>query len=105
MARTPRNYDGTGRTGRELKDLLPETLKTIRDKAGQQGEEIFTYWPELLGKEMAKFTEPVSFIDGILTVHVKSATLYSLLVQHERPRLLRRLQEKFSIRGLSFRIG
>ena len=105
MARTPKNYDGTGTTGKELKDLLPDTLKAIRERAGQQSGEIYLYWPQLLSPETAPLTEPVSFEEGILTVKVKSATLYSLLVQHERPLLLKRLQEKFSIRGLTFRRG
>ncbi len=105
MSRTPKYFDGTARTGKKISDLLPEVLGEIGSKAGHQGEEIFHFWTQLIGEGMAPLTQPVSFADGVLTVKVKSATLYSLLCQHEKPRLLKRLQEKFSIRNIIFRIG
>jgi hypothetical protein len=104
MRRTPRYYDGTGKTCKSLLDLLPQALKSIREQVGQPTEEIFLYWKELIGEKMGPFTEPISFIDGVLVVKVKSQTLYALLCQHERPRLLRQLQQKFSVRGLTFKI-
>jgi hypothetical protein len=85
--------------------MLPESLRDIRERAGQGGEEIFHFWQELIGDKMGPLTEAVSFVDGTLVVKVKSSTLYSLLCQHERPRLLKRLQEKFPIRNLVFRVG
>jgi hypothetical protein len=105
MKRTPRNFDGISPTGKNISDLLPSVLKDIREKNGQQSEEVFHYWLELIGEKMASLTEPISFEEGVLTVKVKSSTLYSLLCYHERPRLMKRLQEKFSIRNLLFRIG
>lgn len=105
MKRTPRYFDGTSRTGKLLSDMLPESLRDIRERAGQGGEEIFHFWQELIGDKMGPLTEAVSFVDGTLVVKVKSSTLYSLLCQHERPRLLKRLQEKFPIRNLVFRVG
>jgi len=54
---------------------------------------------------MAPFTSPVSLEDDVLTVKVKSSTLYSLLAVHEKRRLLAGLQKKFSIRDIVFRIG
>ena len=105
MRRTPRYYDGTQRTAKPLSELLDDALKEIRFTAGQSADEIFRYWTELIGDKMGAMTEPVSFIEGVLTVKVKSQALYGLLCQHERPRLLKRLQEKFSVRGLVFRIG
>jgi len=103
--RTPRHYKGTQPTSKNLAELLPEALQAIRQKAGEPTEEIFAYWPTLLGEKMAPLTEPVSYVDGVLTVKVKSSTLYSLLSVHERPRLLRELKEKFSIRNIRFRVG
>jgi hypothetical protein len=105
MARTPRHFDGTERTGKILSEILPEQLKNIREKAGQGGDEIFSFWQEVIGDKIGPMTEAVSFVEGVLVVKVKSSTLYSLLCQHERPRLLKRLQKKFSIRSLVFRIG
>jgi hypothetical protein len=105
MQRTPRYFDGTSKTGKLLSEILPEAVREIREKAGQGGEEIFCFWQELIGDKMGPFTEAVSFVDGVLLVKVKSSTLYSLLCQHERPRLLKRLKEKFPVRSLVFRVG
>jgi hypothetical protein len=105
MRRTPKNYDGTAKTGRSLADLLPNVLKIIRANTLQPKEEIFIYWKELMGDTMGPMTEPVSFEQEVLVVKVKSQGLYALLCQHERPRLLRQLQEKFSVKGLTFKIG
>jgi len=105
MQRTPRNFDGTAKTGKLLSEILPEAVREIQKKTGLGGDEIFSFWQELIGDKMGPLTQPVSFVDGVLTVKVKSASLYSLLCQHERPRLLRRLQEKFPVRNLLFRVG
>jgi hypothetical protein len=104
-SRTPRNYKGVENPAKKMADLLPDMLAEVGRKRGDRSEEIFSFWKELMGEKMAPLTEPISFADGILTVKVKSSTLYSLLVTQERPRLLGRLQEKFSIRNLAFRAG
>lgn len=104
-SRTPRNYSGTQSPVKKMADLLPELMSDLGHKVKDPREEIFLFWQDLMGEKMALLTEPVSFVDGVLTVKVKSSTLYSLLVTHERPRLLGRLQEKFSIRNLIFRVG
>lgn len=103
--RTPRNYAGVENPSKKMADLLPEVLFELGRKSGDPREEIFQFWRTLIGEKMAPLTDPVSFVDGVLTVKVKSSTLYSLLVTHEKPRLLVRLREKFSIRNLIFRVG
>lgn len=103
--RTPRNYNGTQNTGRQIADLLPGLLAEIGKWAADPREEIFREWFVLIGEKMGPLTQPISFSDGVLTIKVKSATLYSLLCQHERPRLLKALQTKFPVRHLQFRIG
>jgi hypothetical protein len=105
MPRTPRSFDGTGRTGKILSELLPGALRAISLEAGREGEEVFRAWPLIIGPAMAPMTEPISYRDGILIVRVRGATLYSLLSQHEQPRLLKSLQGKFPVRNLVFRIG
>ncbi len=105
MKRTPRYFDGTGKTGKLLSEILPGAVREIREKAGQGREEIFRFWQELIGDKIGPLTEVVSFVNGVLLVKVKSSSLYSLLCQHERPRLLKRLQEKFPVRSLVFRVG
>jgi hypothetical protein len=104
-SRTPRNYSGVENPVKKMTDLLPEMLNDLGRRAGDRREEVFRFWLDLIGEKMAPMTQPVSLVDGVLTVKVKSSTLYSLLVQHEKPRLLGRLQEKFSIRNLVFRVG
>lgn len=105
LGRTSRNFDGIVPPGKKIKDLLPELLGEISKKSDNPWQEIFQAWKALLGEQMASWTEPVSFIEGVLTVKVKNATLYSLLCQHEKPRLLKQLQKKFPIRKLLFRVG
>lgn len=102
-SRTPRNYSGVENPEKKLAELLPDFVHDL--KLLEPKEAVFQFWKELIGEKFAPLTEPVSFVDGVLTVKVKSSTLYSLLVTHERPRLLGRLQEKFSIRNIIFRVG
>lgn len=103
--RTPRNFDGTRFPGIKIEEILPDLLAGIDRKRGVPREAVFREWALLLGEKMASFTQPVSFEDGVLTVIVKSSTLYSLLRVHEKPRLLRKLQDKFQVKNLVFKIG
>ncbi len=105
MARTPRNFDGITPTGKKASDLLGQVLKKMGAPSAAGSAEIFLFWKEAIGEAMAPFTEPVSFVDGVFIVTVKSATLYSLLCTHEQSRLLKKLQEKFQVRKLLFRMG
>ncbi len=106
--RIPRHYDGVEPTSREVKNLLSGILGKIGLQQADRPDLILAAWPELIGARLAPYTEAVSFRDGFLTVKVKNSTLYSLLAQHEKRRLLKSLQEKFpsvTIKNLIFRIG
>lgn len=106
--RTPKNFDGTEPPGKPIDVLLSKILNDISRQSGQQGAEILKSWGNVIGPKFEKLTEAVSVQDGVLTVKVKSSTLYSLLCQHEKPRLLARLKELFpraAIRDIVFRIG
>ena len=105
MKRTPKFYDGTAKTAKTLEDLLPEFLKGLKPGRGMKDEEVFKFFKTLVGDSMAPMTEPESLIDGVLTVKVKSSTLYSLLRGPDRSRLEKELREKFQIRGLVIRPG
>ena len=108
MKRTPRDYDGILSASKTIGEMLPDLLKRIEKKNIEPANDILKAWTQLIGPNGAKLTEAVSFVDGVLTVHVKSSTLYSLLCQHEKPHLLRRLQEQFpktQVRNIFFRIG
>ncbi|MFI5334333.1 MAG: DUF721 domain-containing protein [Chlamydiales bacterium] len=100
--------DRTKPTGKKLKDLLPGFLAAISKNYKERPDLILAVWPEVIGEKLAPMTEALSFHEGILTVKVKNSSLHSLLVQHERSKLLKRLREKFpssEIRNINFRIG
>lgn len=106
--RKSRHYDGTETTSRLLKDILPFATSKIKGIVDSQGDAILAYWPELVGDRIHTMTKAVSFSEGALTVRVTNSTLYSLLVQQERMRLLLRLREKFpgvTIKTILFRMG
>jgi len=108
LKRTPKNYDGIESPDKEIKNVLPSLLKNISKRWEPDSKVVFQGWYRLIGKELASYTKPVHFEDGVLTIKVKSSTLYSLLHQREKPRLLRELSEhlpKAKIRDLVFRIG
>lgn len=106
--RTPRFYNGIGVTTRHLNQLMPQVLEKISDKFSDRPDLILAAWPDLIGVRLSPMTQAVSFEEGVLTVKVKNSTLYSLLCQHERPKLVQALREKFPkvlIKTILFRIG
>jgi hypothetical protein len=108
MKRTPKNYDGIALPAKTIRELLPEVLGKIQKKQMEPDVDLLSAWPAMIGPNLANMTEAVSFVDGVLTVKVKSSTLYSLLSLHEKPRLLIKLQECFpktQVRNIIFRIG
>ncbi|MEI6242050.1 MAG: DUF721 domain-containing protein [Chlamydiota bacterium] len=106
--RTPRNYDGIASPTKEMNKLLPEVFKEIEGAYAKKGFLVVEAWPEIIGEKLARMTKVVSLKDGILTVSVKSSTLFSLLCQHEKERILQILQKRFSkeiVRKILFRMG
>jgi hypothetical protein len=107
-SRTPRFYDGTRLTTRRMNELLPAVLEKIGHVYQQRSDLILAFWPDIIGPQLAPMTQAVSFREGVLLVKVKNSTLYSLLSQHEKPRLLKALRQKFpqvEIKTIFFRIG
>lgn len=106
--RTPRNYDGTRPTGKRLNDLLSAFAAQLEQTHEVRPDLILAAWREVIGEKLAPMTEALSYQEGILTVKVKNSTLYSLLVQHERARLVQSLRTRFpasGIKNITFRIG
>lgn len=100
--------NGTKVTTHRIGDLLTFFLEQLSLQQESKSEQILAAWPEVIGSQLAPMTRAVSFVDGVLLVKVQNATLYSLLSQYERPRLLSVLKKRFShteIRALLFRIG
>lgn len=95
-------------TTKRICDLLPHLLKEIKGKRLERPDLVLMAWPELVGKRLADKTEAVSFFNGILTVTVKNSTLLNLLSTHEKPRLIKKIKDKFpecTLKNIVFRIG
>jgi len=106
--RTPRGYDGTDVTSRQMRDLLPKILEQVSEHYSDRPDLILASWPQIIGPKLAPMTRAVSFCEGALTVVVNNSTLYSLLDQHEKGKLLTLLRKRFpqtEIRHINFRIG
>ncbi len=108
LRRTPKGYDGTKPTIQKLGDVLPRVLTSINAIHKDRPDFILAFWPEVVGSGLSPLTKAVSFIEGVLTVNVKNSTLFSLLRQNEKPKLLSALRVKFPnvrISDIVFRIG
>ena len=100
--------DGSELTNKHLQDLLGKALGSIGAMHRDRPDLVVAAWPEVIGEKLSSITKATSFDHGVLYVKVSNSTLYSLLAQHERGRLLKRLREKFpsvEIKNIHFRIG
>lgn len=106
--RTPRGYDGPGSTTHRFGDLLTTVVADISETYQERPDLVIATWPSIIGQKLAPMTQAVSFVEGILTVKVKNSTLHSLLSQHDKPKILLSLRQKFpklTINNVVFRIG
>lgn len=106
--RIPKNYDGTELTTRSIGDLIPLVLGSISDVYQDRPDLILAAWPGIVGPAFSTMTQAVSFHEGVLTVKVKNSTLFSLLNQNDKPRLLSSVRKKFpnvTIYNIIFKMG
>lgn len=106
--RTPKNYNGTQPTSRNVADLLSLALSELSDVCQERPDLILAAWPEIIGPKHASMTQVVSFCEGILVVKVKNSTLHSLLSRHDKCRILAAIQQRFpksNIQNIVFRIA
>lgn len=95
-------------SNKKLDTLLPSFLRKLGESQRERPDLILAAWPEIIGERLAPMARAQSFEEGILTVKVSNSSLLSLLVQHERARLLGELKKRFpaaKIRDIRFRIG
>lgn len=107
-SRLPRSYDGTQITTRSINDLLCNALSKIDVNYHQRTDLVLAAWPDIIGPQLASMTQAISFSDGFLVVKVKNSTLHSLLSQHDKPRIVKLLRQRFptvEIKNIVFRIG
>jgi hypothetical protein len=106
--RLPRHYDGPLPTTRHIRQLLPLFLENIGRKVSQRPDLVLAAWPEVIGSQLAPMTKAIAFVDGVLTVKVNNSTLYYLLAQNDKPRLVKNLRDKFpatTIKTIFFQLG
>lgn len=95
-------------TNKLLVNLLPKMLERIAAMQKDRPDLIVSAWQEIIGKDLGRMAKAIGFEKGILMVKVSNSTLYSLLAQHEKKRLLQMLRKKFpsiDIKTIHFRIG
>lgn len=93
---------------RQLKDLLAGFVDKVQDKVDLRPDLVLAEWEKIIDPKLKGMTVASSFEKGTVVVKVKNAALYSLLVQHEGSKLLKKLQLKFpesGINKLKFCIG
>ena len=101
-------HQGTALTTCDMRTLLPRMLGQIGRLHQDRPDLIVAAWPELIGPQLAPMTQATAFNQGILWVKVGNSTLYSVLMQHERVRLLGKLRERFpavEIKNIVFSLG
>lgn len=106
--RANRYYDGPLPTSRHIRNLLPRFLEDMGRKIDERPDLILAAWPEVIGQQLAPMTQAISFLEGVLVVNVKNSTLYSLLSQNDKPRLIKNLRDKFPgtlVKTIFFRLG
>jgi len=106
--RTPRNYSGIANTSHNLYELLPNILKRIGRSYSNRLDLIMLSWPEIIGPKLAKMTRVVAYENAVLLVCVSNSTLYSLLVQNYKPKILRDIKRCFpdlKIKDIKFKIS
>ncbi|MGL4540208.1 MAG: DUF721 domain-containing protein [Candidatus Rhabdochlamydia sp.] len=95
-------------TNKLLVNLLPKMLERIAAMQKDRPDLIVSAWQEIIGEKFSAMAKAIGFENGILMVKVSNSTLYSLLAQHEKKRLLQMLRKKFpsiEIKTIHFRIG
>lgn len=93
---------------RHLKDLLEPFLEKVKTQADARPDLILKAWYEMIDPKWHGMTEASSFEKGTVMIKVKNVSLYSVLVQQEGDKLLKKLQAKFpesGIKKLKFCIG
>lgn len=108
FCRTPRHYDGSKVTSHHVGSLSTNILTAIREKYEDRPDLVLAAWPEVIGKQLSAMTQAISFLDGVLIVKVANSTLYHILNNRDRMKVLSNLRQKFpklTIKTIVFRMG
>lgn len=92
--------------GKEAKNLLSAVLKKIDNRQRVSIDLIRKVWVEILGEKYASMTEVVVFDDGVLTIKINSAPLFSILKAEQKSQLeheMRKRMPTLKLQKLNFR--
>lgn len=108
IRRTPKNYDGPLVTTHHASDVAPAVLRGIAGALQERPDLVIAAWKTVIGSNLMAMTEAISFTSGVLVVRVRNSTLYSLLSQRDKSRLLANLRRHLpntTIHDLVFRMS
>ncbi|WP_243029987.1 DUF721 domain-containing protein [Thermus altitudinis] len=89
-----------------LKEVIPEALKKAGGKEKLKRGLVLAAWREVVGKELARLSEPLALEGGVLTVRVADPVTAHQLT-YSRLALVRRYEERFpgAVREIRFVVG
>lgn len=96
------------RRDRSLMELVPLVLGDLRLEERVMESQISQLWQQIIDPVLAKHTQPVGLVKGILFVTVDSNVWLSEILRYRRAEILQRLQDAFGknrIEKISFRLG
>lgn len=108
MKRTPRNFEGNECTTHHLGKILPGILQKMEANYGDRPDLVLAAWPDIVGRNLSPMAQAKRFEEGVLYVEVKNSSLYALLSQRDRSKLLQTLRQKFpqiEIKALHFKLA
>lgn len=97
---------GTSIRSKQLGDIANKFLFEVSENYKKKPLSVIESWPKIIGK-LSQMTKVISFKRGLLVVGVKSSTLYSLLTNYEKGKILKKMQEEFSkdlVKDIAFRM-
>lgn len=108
MKRTPRNFEGNECTTHHLGQILPGILQKMEANYGDRPDLVLAAWPDIVGRNLSSMALAKRFDEGILHVEVKNSSLYALLSQRDKQKLILALRQKFpqlEIKSIYFRLA
>lgn len=92
--------------GKEAKDLLTAVLKKIDNRQKININQIREEWSRIIGEKYAPMTQVMECHEGLLTIKIDSAPLFSVLQGTEKVRLENELKKRLpslNLKKLNFR--
>lgn len=84
---------------RSVADLLAEVFKKGGLRRGVRRAEAVLLWPQVVGPEVAKFTEAKTLQDGVLIVEVPDSET-AMHLSFQRQKFLHVYRAKFGVRDI-----